>query len=277
MTYEQIVFANDLIRKFENQKKETSFEKMNALIDRSVNYFVGMFDHLRFKTYRSENGTNLHQDDYREDCNKMIFTIQGELDKDPNKNLAISLSKDISAYKNTYKQKNFEKGVKELYYKYNKLVDFGKIIEKAIIESNSDTLNLFNHFDRYMLQGMVAQLEQYINDLCSGKIKPKQTKPNNSTKINIINNNKATASSDQSTSINIKNEINNAIEQTKELCLPDLQEKEVLEKLEELNNIVSTKGTSAKKWLKLKGLFKWVAEQGIQVASIIVPLIAKGL
>jgi len=249
---------------------------MNALIDRSVNYFLGMFDHLHLNTYNSEDGKNLHQDDYTEDCNNMIFTIQGELDKDSNRSLALEISKDISLYKNTCQKKKFEKGVKELYYKYNSSVNFGKTIENAIIKSNANRFSM--DFDQYMLKGMITQLEKYINDLCSGKIKKEKTaKSNNPTNISITNNNQATANSSQNTTININNEIADAIEKTKELCLQTIQEKEVLEKLEELKNICLVKETKAKKWSKLGGFLKWVAEQGIQVASIIVPLIAKTL
>ena len=36
---------------------------------------------------------------------------------------------------------------------------------------------------------------------------------------------------------------------------------------------MESKESKGKRWAKIKDFFKWVAEQGIQVASIIVPLL----
>ena len=49
---------------------------------------------------------------------------------------------------------------------------------------------------------------------------------------------------------------------------------EVLAKIQELKDIMESKESKGKRWAKIKDFFKWVAEQGIQVASIIVPLLA---
>ena len=74
--------------------------------------------------------------------------------------------------------------------------------------------------------------------------------------------------------VNISVEIENAIKQVEDACLPSEQEKEVLAKIQELKEIVESKESRKSKWTKIGGFFKWVAEQGIQVASIIVPLLA---
>ena len=60
-------------------------------------------------------------------------------------------------------------------------------------------------------------------------------------------------------------------------CLSIQQEKEVKEKISELEEIVKSKENKKTKWQKLGGIMKWVAEQGIQVASIILPLISKSI
>ena len=52
------------------------------------------------------------------------------------------------------------------------------------------------------------------------------------------------------------------------------KQKEVLAKIQELKDIMESKESKGKRWAKIKDFFKWVAEQGIQVASIIVPLLA---
>ena len=82
----------------------------------------------------------------------------------------------------------------------------------------------------------------------------------------------ATASANATVDISIVFE--NAIKQVEDACLPDAQEKEVLAKIQELKDIMESKESKGKRWAKIKDFFRWVAEQGIQVASIIVPLLA---
>lgn len=65
----------------------------------------------------------------------------------------------------------------------------------------------------------------------------------------------------------------NARQQIKDACLSNVQEEEVLAKIQELNDIMESNESKRKRWEKIKDIFKWVAEQGIQVASIIVPLL----
>ena len=49
------------------------------------------------------------------------------------------------------------------------------------------------------------------------------------------------------------------------------------EKITELEEIVKSKISKKSKWQKLCEIMKWVVEQGVQVASIIVPLIGNAI
>ena len=128
-----------------------------------------------------------------------------------------------------------------------------------------------NGFNKNLLESMLKTIENYANDLCNGKIT--KTTPTKSDKLEITVNNTNNNTLTQTTEINIEIEFENAVKQIEEACLPDVQEKEVLTKLQELKEILEAKTTRRAKWDKVKEFFKWVAEQGIQVASVVVPLL----
>ena len=112
----------------------------------------------------------------------------------------------------------------------------------------------------------------YAQEVLDGR---KSSNKKSTTPSVVINNNpsiSATASANAAVDISIVFE--NAVRQVEDACLPDAQEKEVLAKIQELKDIMESKESKGKRWAKIRDVFKWVAEQGIQVASIIVPLLA---
>lgn len=123
--------------------------------------------------------------------------------------------------------------------------------------------------DDVVIQSVITKLEQYADSLLQKKEIVPSTKKSNPT---VVVNNIATATANVIIDISI--EIENAIKQVEDACLPAEQEKEVLAKIQKLKEIVESKDSKKSKWTKIKDFFKWVAEQGIQVASIIVPLLA---
>lgn len=151
-------------------------------------------------------------------------------------------------------------------------IKFGKVVEKTINDMN-EPFTINNGADKTMLEGMLNQLENYAVDLCNGKGTKTQSAKAEKLVLNVNNSNTNTNNVSQTTEINIEVEFENAIKQVEDACLPDAQEKEVLAKIQELKEIIDSKASRRTRWEKVKGFFKWVAEQGIQVASIIVPLL----
>ena len=47
-----------------------------------------------------------------------------------------------------------------------------------------------------------------------------------------------------------------------------------MEKIKEIEEIAKSKENKGKRWAKAKNILKWVAEQGITVAGIVLPLLA---
>lgn len=272
MTYEQIKFTMEQIRKFENQKKETNQEKMYALVHSCICYYTDInFNQLSLCTLYLYTDSNT-QEDYAEDCNAMIFALQGLLDKDKNYSTVKRIIKDIDSCRSRKSTNAIIKSIKHLYFSYSDRVKFGTVVAKTITDMNElFTLNI--GADKTMLDGMLNQLENYAIDLCNSKGDKSQFSKTDKLVLNVNNSNTNTNNISQTTEINIEIEFDNAVKQIEEACLPEVQEKEVLAKLQELKAILESKTTKRARWDKLKGFFKWIAEQGIQVASIIVPLL----
>ena len=75
-------------------------------------------------------------------------------------------------------------------------------------------------------------------------------------------------------SILISISIDEARRQVDAAGLADDQYQAVMDKLNEIEEIAKSKENKGKRWTKAKEILKWVAEQGITVAGIILPLLA---
>ena len=162
--------------------------------------------------------------------------------------------------------------VSRIYHSYCAIMDFDDGIKNAARYADGAGLSAgeYSEATPSMLKGLQLQLNRYAEKLC-------ENKPLEETKtplIQVTNNPTISATAANNISIDISIEIENAIKQVENACLPDAQEKEVLQKIQELKKIVESTESKKSKWTKIKDFFKWVAEQGIQVASIIVPLLA---
>ncbi len=271
MTFEQIKFAIEQIRKFINQKKDTCYEAMDSLLDKTRFYFTEInFHNLFLQTYNNSKET-ITQEDFISDCNTMIFTLEGMLGKDKNYYTVKSVLNDIEKFRKCKSNKSIREAIKIIYHTYSDRIKFNKVVEKTVTELDNP-LNFCDNADKSMLDGMLAQIENYAVDLCNGKTSKSPPSKTEKVVVNLSNTNNNSVSSN--ININISVEIENAIKQVEDACLPDEQEKEVLAKIQELKEIVESKESRKSKWTKIGGFFKWVAEQGIQVASIIVPLLA---
>ena len=56
-------------------------------------------------------------------------------------------------------------------------------------------------------------------------------------------------------------------------ALPDREIDEILEKVNELEKIVSSKERKSKKWESAKGIIKWIADKGVDVGISLLPLL----
>ena len=162
--------------------------------------------------------------------------------------------------------------VSRIYHSYCSVINFDDGIKNASRYADGSGLSAgeYSEATPSMLKGMQLQLERYAEVLCENKPTTYSAVP----LIQVTNSPSVAATATANVTVDISVEIENAIKRVEDACLPDAQEKEVLAKIQELKDIMESKESKGKRWAKIKDFFKWVAEQGIQVASIIVPLLA---
>lgn len=128
----------------------------------------------------------------------------------------------------------------------------------------------------FVYRNVLNELEKYLNLLCENKPHSGgggMTTGNIQINNNLIGgNSSANASANAQVNVDISVQIEQTIEKVKEACLSPEEEAAILAKLEELKEISKEKNKRTK-WDKVKGVFKWLAEQSLQAASWIVPLI----
>lgn len=92
--------------------------------------------------------------------------------------------------------------------------------------------------------------------------------PNGDSNITVNNTNQII------TNINISfSEVRGKIENMS--ALQDSEINEILEKVNELEDIIKSSERKTKKWEKAKGIIKWVADKGVDVGITLLPLILK--
>lgn len=175
-----------------------------------------------------------------------------------------------------------QKFIARAYFTYNDQIHFDSSIASIAKDSIARKGPLDFDFgetqttvDDVVIESVISKLKQYADSILQDKKTTPQKKEKPSIAINNYNTNTNTNS--QNVEVDISIEIENAKHQIEDACLLESQEKEVLEKIEELRQIIESKESKKNRWIKIKEFFKWVAEQGIQVASIVVPLLANAV
>ncbi len=121
---------------------------------------------------------------------------------------------------------------------------------------------------------VLSELEKYLMLLSNGK---DVKEGSNMQQININNNLSggkaiANAAAEANIKVDMSVQIEQTLEQVRDACLKPEEEAAILAKLEEIKEIASEKNKKTR-WEKLKGVFKWLAEQSFQAAAWIIPLV----
>ena len=93
----------------------------------------------------------------------------------------------------------------------------------------------------------------------------------------IIYNPSITATASASATVDISAIFENARQRVEDEGLSDLQAKEILEKIAELEEIAKSKESKGKRWSKAKEIMKWLVEQGIAAAGILIPVLSESI
>lgn len=177
----------------------------------------------------------------------------------------------IQAKNNEELQENY---VSKVFYSYSDKITFDKMTE-VIATAPQEALNFSMYqISEEMIDGIITKLKTYAIALSASKQSADSNTPSVQNKQEINFQPQINIETKNETNITIETVFDNARQQIKDACLPDEQEEEVLAKIQELKDIMASNVSKRKRWEKIKDIFKWVAEQGIHVASIIVPLLA---
>ena len=164
--------------------------------------------------------------------------------------------------------KKMDEFVSKAYYAYNGIIKFDKMTE-AVATAPAEFLSLnYVQADENMVNGILNKLKEHATNIISAG-----SKKTNSTPSVVINNNNS-ASANSTVNIDISISIEQARQQVEDAGLADDQHQTVMDKLNEIEEIAKSKENKGKRWTKAKEILKWVAEQGITVAGIILPLLA---
>lgn len=217
------------------------------------------------------------------DIEKIQSTLDGIIAQKSNYALAndiLDVVDDGDSVGNDYESR--QRFIARAYFTYNNQIHFDSSIASIAKDSIARKGPLDFDFgetkttvDDVVIESVISKLKQYADSVLQDKQTSSQKKEKPSIAINNYNTNTNTNS--QNVEVDISIEIENAKHQIEDACLPESQEKEVLEKIEELRQIIESKESKKNRWTKIKEFFKWVAEQGIQVASIVVPLLANAV
>ena len=213
-------------------------------------------------------------------CNLMDImqaTLQGILNSLPYYDEICDLGKDISYGHNiSNSTKSKCDFIVEKVKKYSRNIKF----EQPIINARDSLLagdKLSEEQLDTVFRTLLLDIEEYRKSLLDDRrdLKEAINQPQQNIFNLITNGGSASANASASAQVNvdISVQIEQTIEKVKEACLSPEEEAAILGKLDELKGIAKVKNIRTR-WDKVKGVFKWLAEQSLQVAGWLVPLVS---
>lgn len=279
MTYKQLERIRQALCEIEEIRKSPDAKEISRLDENLSNFLGQEYPRPSLVTgidiiYGSDSTT----EDLHSDIDKIKSTLEGMIARDSNCSMAseiINVIDEGKAVGEDYSSR--QQFIAKAYFSYGEYIKFDSSLitiaqESVVRKSAFDFGETETSIDDVVIQSVIAKLQQYAESILHRRETSSLSKKGSPT---VVVNNMATATNNVNIDISI--DIERARKQVKDACLPDAQEKEVIAKIDELKNIMESKESKGKRWAKIKNFFKWVAEQGIQVASILVPLLANAI
>ncbi len=247
----------------------SSFSAMKEYAAELKGYYLNEFD-LHLKVYMFNTTNSYNCDLIAQDKAKIKNFLEQVLDKDVNAGKTYEILTLIDEGKALSEDKQkAESYVAKVYHSYCGEISFNEVIKGIATQHGVPGLQVYN-VDNAILNGVLSNLHQYAEKLCVASKETNNSQPN--TVFNI--NNTANSNSSSSVNINIEQLVEQAKQEAEDAGLPDEQFKALMAKLIELEKIGKSKESKGKRWQKAKEVMKWLVEQGIQVAGIVVPVVA---
>ena len=230
------------------------------------------------------NGIDITEQDMLYDIDNIVAVLEGMLAVVPGAveaNNILDLIREGEGLSDDNSER--QKFIAKVFYSYGEVIKFDKSIENLAKHSIAykSSWDFLSEETKYevaveVIQGILHKLRVYAEDILKGK---KQTTKQQKEAPSVVINNSptavATAQAENTTTIDISIIFENARQQAEDEGLADEQYKAVMDKLAELENISKSKESKGKRWAKAKEIMKWLVEQGIQVAGILLPVLAQ--
>lgn len=283
MTTQQIEKLRAVIKQLLILKKNPNANEIVRINSALDNYFQNSYPmpYLNINDLYLDELTPTHLID---DIDNIVSTLEGMMANDPKASecgqILDVIEEGRSVFNADYETK--QKYVSKVFYSYNSQIKFDKSIEEVAKRSilyKTDIDFAFGdikcEIDDVVIQGIIVKLQRYVELILqdNGVVKKQSSSPHV-----VINNSptmSAVASVENSIEIDISVMIEQARKQIEDEGLSDAQSKEINDKLTEIQNIAQSNESRGKRWQKAKNILKWVAEQGITVAGILLPILGQ--
>ena len=161
------------------------------------------------------------------------------------------------------------KFILKIYHSYSGKIKFDKSIE-IIATAPKEAIRSFGYqITKEMVSGIVIKLRSFANELI--QVNNREISTGNKQEINFHPQINVEAKNE--TNINLEAIFENARQQADDLGLSDEQYNVIMDKLSELEKLANSKESKGKRWQKVKEFMKWLVEQGVQVAGILLPVL----
>ena len=280
MTLQQIEKIKATISKLENLKTKPTPTDISRVDSSLENFFHELYKspYLNISNYFAYD-MEITKEQMLADIDDIVSVLNGMLALDPK---AAQISDVLELiFEGEHIEHSYEaiqKYISKVFYSYGDYIKLDKSIIAVATRAIKTDVDIEwgfkeeNSIDYTVVEGILRKLRIYAQEVLEGK--KESTKKAAAPSVVINNNPSISATASANAAVDISIVFENAVRQVEDACLPDAQEKEVLAKIQELKDIMESKESKGKRWAKIRDVFKWVAEQGIQVASIIVPLLA---
>ena len=265
MTFAQIEKTREFLIRLENVHgifAMTSFiSELRAYYDLFFNISLNANIYNALSTYSSQFES--------EDKAAIKCFLESRIDENDLNRAVLDVLELIEEGKKAIKSgTNMAPFVSKAFYSYNGKIRFDKTTETAATAPSDAFDFCLIQVDSNMVNGVIVKLKDYGMSLIGNS---KDTRQKNSPSVIINNSNNATANSNSSVDFSIS--IEQARQKAEDAGLSDQQYDDIMKKLSEIEDLEKSNESKGHKWNKAKNVLKWCAEQGIEIAKIMLPLL----
>ena len=283
MTLQQIEKTRSTIRELENLKTAPTPTAISRIDSSLENFFHELYKspYLNISNHFAY-GMEITKDQMVADIEDIVSVLNGMLALEPKAAQTNDLLELI--FEGEHIEQSYEaiqKYISKVFYSYGDYIKLDKSIIAVATKAIKTEVDIDwgfkeeNTIDFTVVEGIVRKLRVYAQEVLDGR---KSSNKKSSTPSVVINNNPSiTATASASTTVDISAIFENARQRVEDEGLSDLQAKEILEKIAELEEIAKSKESKGKRWSKAKEIIKWLIEQGIAAADILIPVLSESI